>query len=115
MISKRIGEKDSTVGVIIRKWKKRELTLDLSWSGAPRKISQQGIKLMMRKVREQLRTLQQELVDDIKAAGTTITKITITNTLHQSGLKSCSARKIPQIKKEEKDWKEVPWSDENKI
>ena len=32
---------------------------------------------MMRKVRKQPKTMQQELVGDLKAAGTTITKMTI--------------------------------------
>ena len=54
---------------------------------------------MMRKVREQPRTLLQELVDDLKAAGTTVTKITINKTLRHGGLKSCRAHKVPLLKK----------------
>ena len=38
-ISKQLGEKLTTVGAIIRKWKKHKVTANLPWSGAPRKIS----------------------------------------------------------------------------
>ena len=76
MIGKQLGEKNSTVGAIIRKFKKYQLTIHLFQSRAPHKIFQRGVNLMMRKVREQPRTMQQELVDDLKAAGTTVTKIT---------------------------------------
>ena len=51
------------------------------------------------KGKEQPRTKRQELVDDLKAAGNTVTKMPISNTLRRSGLKSCSARKVPLFKK----------------
>ena len=35
----------------------------------------------------------------IKAAGTIVTKKTIGNTVRPEGLKSCSARKVPLLKK----------------
>ena len=53
---------------------------------------------MMRNVREQPRTMWQD-VDDIKAAGITVNKMTISNTLCCSGLKSCCACKVPQLKR----------------
>src|SRR4029434_8102219 len=43
------------------------------------------------------RTTQGELVDDLKAAGTTVTKKTIGNTLRRNGL-YCRSRKIPLLK-----------------
>ncbi|KAI4872697.1 hypothetical protein NFI96_008434, partial [Prochilodus magdalenae] len=80
----------------------------------------------MRKVRNQPKTTRGELVNDLKAAGTTVTKKTIGNTL-----KSYSARKVPLLKKahvqarlkfasehlddSESDWEKVLWSDETKI
>ena len=98
-ISKQLGEKLTTVGAIFRKWKKHKVTANLPRSGAPRKISPCGISMMMRKVRDQPSTTQQELVNDLKAVGTTVTKRTISNTLHCKGFKSCCARKVPLLKK----------------
>ena len=86
-ISKQLGEKLTTVGAIIRKWKKHKVTANLPRSGAPRKISPRGISMMMRKVRDQPSTTQEELVNNLKAVGTTVTKRTISNTLHREGIK----------------------------
>ena len=72
---------------------------------------------MMRKVRDQLSTTKEELVNDLKAVGTTVTKRTISNT---------AARKVPLLKKahvqakEHLDdpaeaWEKVMLSDETKI
>ena len=52
-ISKQLTEKLTTVGAIIRKWKKYKVTAKLPRSGAPRKTSPCGISMMMRKVRDQ--------------------------------------------------------------
>ncbi|KAJ8375780.1 hypothetical protein SKAU_G00063600 [Synaphobranchus kaupii] len=98
-IGKQLGEKETTVGAIIRKWKKHKMTINRPRSGAPRKISPRGVSMIMRKVRDQPRTTREELVNDLKAAGTTVTKKTIGNTLCRNGLKSCSARKVPLLKK----------------
>ena len=130
-ISKQLGEKLTTVGAIIRKWKKHKVTANLPRSGAPRKISPRGISMMMRKVSDQPSTTQEELVNDLKAVGTTVTKRTISNTLHREGLKSCCACKVPLLKKAhvqarlkfakehlddpEEAWEKVMWSDETKI
>ena len=98
-ISKQLGEKLRTVGAIIRKWKKHKVTANLPRSGAPCKISPRGISMMMRKVRYQPSTTQEELVNDLKAVGTTVMKSTIDNTLHHEGLKSCCVHKVPLLKK----------------
>ena len=74
---------------------------------------------------------EEELVNDLKAVGTTVTKRTISNTLHREGLKSCCARSVPLLKKAhvqahlkfakehqddlEEAWEKVMWSDETKI
>ena len=81
-ISKQLGEKLTTAGAIIRKWKKHKVTTNLPRSGVPRKISPHGISMMMRKVRDQPSTTLEELVNDQKAVGTTVTKRNISNTLH---------------------------------
>ena len=80
-ISKKLGEKLRTVGAI-RKWKKHKVTANLPRSGALCKISPCGISMMMRKVRDQPRTTQEEFFNDLKAVGTTVTKRTISNTVH---------------------------------
>ena len=97
-------------------------------SGAPRKISPRGISMMMRKVRDQPSTTQDELVNDLKAVGTTVTKRTISNTATPWRIKIC---KVPLLKKAhvqaclkfakehlddlEEAWEKVMWSDEAKI
>ncbi len=70
---------------------------------------------------------REDLVNHLKAAGTIVTKKTIGNPLHREGLKSCSARKLPLLKKahvqaclkfandSEENWVKVLWSDETKI
>ena len=55
--------------------------------------------MMMRKIRDQPSTTQEVLVNDLNAVGTTVTKRTISNTLHREGLKSSCARKGPLLKK----------------
>ena len=87
--------------------------------------------MLMRKVRDQPRTTQEELVNDLKAVGITVTKRTISNTLHREGLKSCCVCKVPLLKKahvqarlkfakehlddSEEAWEKVMWSDETNI
>uniref|UniRef100_A0A8C7TU33 Transposase Tc1-like domain-containing protein n=1 Tax=Oncorhynchus mykiss TaxID=8022 RepID=A0A8C7TU33_ONCMY len=130
-IGKQLGEKATTVGAIIRKWKKFKMTVNDPRSGAPCKISPRGASMIMRKVRDQPRTTRQDLVNDLKRAGTTVSKKTVSNTLHRHGLKSCSARKVPLLKPAhvqarlkfandhlddpEEEWEKVMWSDETKI
>ncbi len=83
--------------------------------------------MIMRTVRNQSRTTLKELVNDLKAAGTIVTKQTI-GLLCREGLKYCSARKAPLLKKHmyrpyehehlsdsEKAWENVLWSDKTKI
>ncbi len=126
-IAKQLGEKVTTVGVIIRKWKKHKITVNLPRSWAPCKISPRGVSMIMRTVRNQPRTTREDLVNDLKAAGIIVTKKTIGNTLRQEGLKSCSVHKVPLLKKahvqarlkfandSEENWVKVLWSDETKI
>ncbi|KAJ8332890.1 hypothetical protein SKAU_G00417860 [Synaphobranchus kaupii] len=97
-IGKQLGERATTVGAIIRKWKKFKTTVNLPRSGPPCKISPRGASMIIRKVRDQPRTTRQDLVNDLKRAGTTVSKKTISNTLRRHGLKSCSARKVPLLK-----------------
>ncbi len=126
-IAKQLGEKVTTVGAIIHKWKKHKITVNLPRTEAPCKISSRGVSMIMRTVRNQPRTTREDLVNDLKAAGTIVTKKTIGNTLRREWLKSCSARKFPLLKKahvqarlkfandSEENWVKVLWSDETKI
>ncbi len=130
-IGKQLGEKATTVGTIIRKWKKFKVTVNLPQTGAPCKISPRGVSMILRKVRNQPKTTWEDLVNDLKRAGTTVSTVTISNTLHHHVLKSCSARKVTLLKpahvqahlKFAKDhlddpeevWEKVMWSDETKI
>ncbi len=89
--------------------------------GSPR-----GVSLIMRTERNQPRTTREDLVNDLKAAWTTVTEKTISNTLCREGLKSCSACKVPLFKKahvqaclkfanDSENWVKVLWSDETTI
>ncbi len=98
-ITEQFGEKVITVVAIIRKWKKHKITVNLTRSMAPCKISPRGVSMIMRTVRNQPRTTREDLASDLKAAGTIVTKKTIGNTLSREGLKSCSAHKIPCSRK----------------
>ena len=85
-IIKQLGETLTTVRAIIRKLKKHKVTANLPRSRAPCKISPHGISMMMRKVRDQPSTTQEELVNDLKAVGTAVTKRTISNNAEEGTL-----------------------------
>ncbi len=96
-------------------------------SGVPCKISPRGISMIMRTMRNQPRTTWEDLVNDLKAAGTIVSRKIIGNTLRREGLKSWSTHKIPLLKKaqvqahlkfandSEENWVKVLWSDETKM
>ena len=75
-IGKQLGLKKSTVGSIIRKWKTYKTTDNLTQSGAPRKISSHGVKMIIRTVSKNPRTTRGDLVNDLQRAGTKVTKPT---------------------------------------
>ena len=64
-IGQKLDEKVTTTGVIIRKWKKH----NNPQSGAPRKISPRGVSMIMRQVRDQPRSTQEELVNGRRQLG----------------------------------------------
>uniref|UniRef100_A0A672L9W8 Uncharacterized protein n=1 Tax=Sinocyclocheilus grahami TaxID=75366 RepID=A0A672L9W8_SINGR len=49
-LHQQLGVKKSTVGAIIRKWKTYKITDNPPRSGAPRKISPRGVKMIPRTV-----------------------------------------------------------------
>ncbi len=82
----------TTVGAIIHK--KYKTAVNLPRTGNPCKISAHGVLVIMRTVRNHPRTTREDLVNDLKEAGTTVTKKTIGNTLRCEG-----ARKVPCSRK----------------
>ncbi len=108
--------------------KTKELSKDVRDKiGAPCKISTRGVSMIMRTVRKQPRTTREDLVNDLKAAGTIENN---GNAWCREGLKTCSARKVPLLKQahvparlkfanehlnySEENWVKVLWSDETK-
>ncbi len=71
-IAKQLFEKMTTVGAIISKWKK--ISVNLPRTGVSCKISPREVSMNMRTVRNQPRTTWEYLVNDLKAAGTIVTK-----------------------------------------
>ncbi len=112
--------------LIIRKCKKHKITVNLHRSGSPCKISPRGVPIIMRTMRNQPRPTREDFVNDLKAAGTRVTKKTIGNTQ-----KSRRTEQVLLLKKahvqarlkfanehlndSEENWVKVLWSDENKI
>ncbi|KAI3361967.1 hypothetical protein L3Q82_012315 [Scortum barcoo] len=68
LISKNLSIPVSTVGAIIRKWKKHHLIINRPRTGAPRKISDQGVRKMVRRVLKEPRTNRKALQKDMEAA-----------------------------------------------
>ncbi|XP_066535302.1 uncharacterized protein [Hoplias malabaricus] len=130
-IGKQLGEKATTVGAIVRKCKKYKMTVNLPLSGASCKISPCGVRMILRKVNNQPRTTWEDLVNDLKRAGTTVSKMPVSNTRCRHELKSCRACKVPlltpanvqahlkltndHLHDPEETWEKVILSDKTKI
>lgn len=79
--------------------------------------------MIMRTLRNRPKTTWQELVEDLKATGTTVTAETIGNTLATNSLTSCSVTRVQTCLRFtneplhglERDWETVQWSDKTKI
>lgn len=69
----------TTADAIIEKWKKY------------------SVQMIMRKIDDQPKASWEELPNNLKAVGLTVT--TVDSTLGHDGLKSCSSHKIPLLEK----------------
>ena len=88
----------STVGSIIRKWKEYQTTENLLRTGASKKISTRALNHIMRiGFKENLKTTRKELLEELEAVGTLVSKHTVSNALRERGLRSSKARKVPLL------------------
>ncbi len=87
--------------------------------------------MIQRKVRDHPRATREDPVNDLKRAGTTISTVTISNTLHHHGFKILQRAQGPPAKAStcpdlsevcqrpsgliQEAWDTVMWSDETKI
>ena len=132
-ISKEMNLALSTVGNIIRKYKKYgDGTANLSRNGRLRKINECTSRWISRNVQINPFIIHSEIKTDLEGAGINVSKDTISSALYHTGFHSSrSPRKAPLLKtKQVKDqlkffetyekkgmqfWEKVIWSDETKV
>ena len=131
-ISKEMNLALSTVGNIIRKYKKYgDSTANLPRNGRPRKINELTSRWISRNVQINLFITRSEIKTDLEGAGINVSKDTISRALYRTGFYSRSPRKVSLLKtKNVKDqlkfvetyekkgmqfWENVTWLDETKV
>lgn len=130
-IAQQVNLSISTVGAVVRKWKRCNTIENIQRSGRPRKLSEASERFIARNVLKQPFITRREIQKDLKNAGIEVSKDTIKRSLNRTGLHSRSPRKIPLLKRKhvqdrlnfakkyinesEEFWHKVIWSDETKI
>lgn len=130
-VSQTLGVNVNTVGCVIRKWKKYNSVVNVPRSGRPRKITGATERLVIRKVKRNPFVARSEIQEDLQRAEVTVSKDTVSRTLHRAGIHSRSPRKTPllnkkhvsnrlkfadeYIEKPDAYWDSIVWSDETKI
>ena len=122
----------STVGNIIRKYKKcGDGTANLPRNGRPRKINERTLRWISRNVQINPFITRSKIKTDLEGVRINVSKDTISRALYRTGFHSRSPRKVPLLKtKPVKDrlkfvetyekkgkqfWEKVIWSDEKKV
>ena len=131
-ISKDMNLAQSTVGNIIRKYKKySDSTANLPRNGRLRKINERTSRRISKNVQINPFITRSEIKTDLKSIGINVGKDTISRALYCTDFHSRSPRKVPLLKiKPVKDrlkfvetyekksmqfWEKIIWSDETKV
>ena len=131
-ISKEMNLALSTVGFIIRKYKKwGDSTANLPKNGRLRKINKRTSRWISRNVQINPFITRSEIKTDLEGAGINVSKDTISRALYRTGFHSRSPRKVSLLKtkhvknrlkfvktyekKGMQFWEKVIWSDEMKV
>ena len=100
-ISKEINLALSTVGNIIRKYKKYgNGTVNLPRNERPRKINEHPSRWISRNAQINPFITRSEIKTDLEGAGINLSKDTISRALYRTGFHSRSRRKVPLLKTE---------------
>ena len=121
----------TTVGSIIRKWKRHSTCLNLDRAGRPNKLTKRNVSTLRREAMKSPFVTRKELKDHLKDIETSISVFTVARALTCAGLQSRRPRKVPYLKKKHLEarlqfaklnlnrpqqfWGNVLWSDETKI
>lgn len=73
-ISKKFEEKGKAVDVVIWKQTKHKIIINCPQSGALCNVLPHGVRMIIRQVLDQPKTAWEELLNDLKATGTSVSK-----------------------------------------
>lgn len=130
-ISKLLNVPRDTVGSIIRKFKATGTVATKCGRGRKKKLTAAAARFVRRQVDKNPRLTSKELKEDLAKEGTDVSLDTVRRTLHAEGLKARTPRRTPllkphhkkrrlqfartNLKKPQKFWDNVLWTDETKL